>query len=256
MSGLKDFDVSNSMKETVKLLNLELDGLNQDALAGKKATLSPAEKASLELIKQKLKEVEEAFWRPLDSPETFARLAKVAAAIGDGDLVAYCQKQKNMVLAGEIHFKGYVQLFYGNAKEAAAILSEAVKLAPDHEVAPKDFETAKKRVAKAEKDLPTINRQLESKGETPELLQKKGVALMAVGSVDEAIKYFDKVIKLDPNNPEAWGKKGTALESQGKYQEAVPFLEKALALKPTSITGKRGLGLAKYFTGGGERPTE
>jgi tetratricopeptide (TPR) repeat protein len=256
MTDLKDWDVSNSMKETVRLINVALDSLGKDALAGKQAVLSAAEKAAVGVVKAKLKEVEEAFWRPLDSPETFERLAKVAAAIGDAELVAYCRKQKNMVIGTEIHFKGYCQLFYGNAKEAVKHLKQAVELAPDLDVAPKDYETAVKRVAKAEKDLPAISRMMSAKGETAELLQKKAVALMALGSVDEAIKLYDRVIKLDPANPEAWGKRGTALESLGRFDEAVPYLSKALELKPTSITAKRGLGLATYWTKGGEKPVD
>jgi tetratricopeptide (TPR) repeat protein len=256
MTDLKDWDVSNSMKETVKLINAALDSLNKDALAGKPVGLSAAEKATVETVKAKLKEVEEAFWRPLDSPETFERLAKVAASTGDSDLIKYCQKQKNMVIGTEIHFKGYCQLFYGNAKEAVVHLKKAVELAPDLDVAPKDYQTAVKRVAKAEKELPAINRMIDTKGESAELLQKKAVALMAMGNVNEAIPLFDKVIKLDPANPEAWGKRGTALESLGKFDEAIPYLSKALELKPTSITAKRGLGLATYWTKGGEKPTE
>jgi tetratricopeptide (TPR) repeat protein len=256
MTDLKDLDVSTSMKETVRLINVALDSLNGNALAGKPSTLSPAEKGTVDVVKKKLLEVEEAFWRPLDSPETFERLAKVAASIGDGDLIKYCQKQKNMVIGTEIHFKGYCQLFYGNAKEAVGHLKKAVELAPDLDVAPKDYETAVKRVAKAEKDLPALNRMMSTKGETAELLQKKAVALMALGNVHEAIPLFDRVIKLDPANPDAWGKRGTALESLGKFDEAVPYLSKALQLKPTSITAKRGLGLATYWTKGGEKPVD
>ncbi len=256
MTDLKDWDVSNSMKETVKLINAALDSLNKDALAGKPAALSAGEKATVETVKAKLKEVEEAFWRPLDSPETFERLAKVAASVGDADLNKYCRKQKNMVVGTEVHFKGYCQLFYGNATEAVKHLKQAVELAPDLDVAPRDYETAVKRVAKAEKDLPAIKRMMATKGETAELLQKKAVALMSLGSVDEAIKHFDRVIKMDPANPEAWGKRGTASESLGKFDEAIPFLSKALQLKPTSITAKRGLGLATYWTKGGEKPVD
>jgi tetratricopeptide (TPR) repeat protein len=256
MTDLKDLDVSTSMKETVRLINAALDSLNKDALAGRHAALSAAEKSIVEVVKAKLKEVEEAFWRPLDSPETFERLAKVAAAIGDADLIKYCQKQKNMVIGTEIHFKGYCQLFYGNCAAAVPMLKQAKELAPDLDVAVKDYETASKRLAKSEKDLEAVNKKIGSAGETAELLQKKAVALMALGSVDEAIKLFDKVIKLDPQNPEAWGKRGTALESLGKFNEAVPYLSKALELKPTSITAKRGLGLATYWTKGGEKPAD
>jgi tetratricopeptide (TPR) repeat protein len=255
MDELRNFDVSNSMAETVRLIGKALDCLSPNVQAGKSSQLTPVEREIVDLVKRKLHEVEEAFWRPLDSAETFERLAKVAAAGADGELVAYCQKQRNMVIASEIHFRGYCQLFYGNAREAVRELAEAVKLAPDHEVAPKDYETAKKRLAKAEKDLPTINKQLEAKGETAELLLKKAVALMAMGSADEAMAHFDRVLKMDPDNAEAWGKRGTALESQGKFQEALPYLEKALKLKPTSITAKRGIGLANYWTKGGEKPT-
>ena len=39
----------------------------------------------------------------------------------------------------------------------------------------------------------------------------KGLALDNLGRYEEAIKYYDKAIELDPNNADAWYNKGLLL---------------------------------------------
>ena len=59
------------------------------------------------------------------------------------------------------------------------------------------------------------------------------------GNYTGAIKYFDKILAINPNNVGAIFFKGAALSSPGKSSEAIPFINKALMLSlkiPTLLT--------------------
>jgi tetratricopeptide (TPR) repeat protein len=55
------------------------------------------------------------------------------------------------------------------------------------------------------------------------------------GNYTEAIKYFDRVLSIDPNNIDAIFYKGAALGSLGKTSEAIPFINKAIMLSDKAL---------------------
>lgn len=67
--------------------------------------------------------------------------------------------------------------------------------------------------------------------EIDELLQK-GKELLAGGSFEKALSYFEQALLLDQNNAESWNQKGAALRSLGRYDEALECFNKALAIDP------------------------
>ena len=68
------------------------------------------------------------------------------------------------------------------------------------------------------------------------ILIEKGIDLVYnQGNYTEAIKYFDKVLSLDPTNIDAIFYKGAALSSLGKSTEAIPFINKAIMLSDKAL---------------------
>lgn len=236
---LKNLDVTLSMIRTTEAIMGAINSLNGGA----------GDSMALDVIRQKLLEVDEAFERPLDSPEVFLKLKGIAHNAGKADLEAYCQEQVNMIAANDLHFKGYTQMFYGDCVKATKLLGEAAKLAPKHPLASKDLKTAQKRLDKANEDLVKAQLQIEKNPDKSDSWLKKATALVTMGKTEEAMHYFDKALALDPNNPDALGKKGAALEGQGKFKEALPLFHKALSIKPASQIAKKGINLADYFSG-------
>jgi tetratricopeptide (TPR) repeat protein len=64
-----------------------------------------------------------------------------------------------------------------------------------------------------------------------EKLARKGYELQYAGKHEEAIDFFDKVLKIDFPDPDAfkiWRSKGESLEKLGKYEEAIKSYEETL----------------------------
>jgi len=84
-------------------------------------------------------------------------------------------------------------------------------------------------------------------GERGELLQ--GLALQAIGRVDDAITWFERAVRAHADDGEAHLALGSALSMREAHARALPFLERAVALMPTSADAQNALGLARYVTG-------
>jgi tetratricopeptide (TPR) repeat protein len=236
---LEDLDVTDSMQRDIEIISQVLDTVDtlnkNDALE------------KLDVIHQKVVEIEEYFWRPLDSPKIYERLREIASQLGEEDKAQKYESQLALFKANELEFKGRVQDFFGNKKRALEFYSKALELVPDHELASPAQKKAEKNIEKAQKELAVVERKLEIHSEDPKLWLRYGLALVNLGEVERAIQCFDKVIELEPQNPDAWARRGCAMESLGDFFEAKRYLEKALELKPTSLIAKRGLNYADYF---------
>jgi tetratricopeptide (TPR) repeat protein len=54
----------------------------------------------------------------------------------------------------------------------------------------------------------------------------KGFSLAELGKHNEAIDCYDKVLEIDPNSVYAWNGKANALNGLGEYTEAIKFYDK------------------------------
>ncbi len=65
----------------------------------------------------------------------------------------------------------------------------------------------------------------------------------------DAINYYTKAIKLDPNYIEAYYKRGLAKYEIGHYKRCIKDNNKAIALDPTHTEAYYQRGLARYEIG-------
>lgn len=61
---------------------------------------------------------------------------------------------------------------------------------------------------------------------------RKGLSLAKIEDYEEAAKYFDKAIQLDPNNTLAWISKANALIELGNDEEARVCFDRAKTIDP------------------------
>ncbi len=236
---LTELDVSDSMKRNIEALFSAMEALNTNNLG--------EAKEKLDEIHKKVNEIEEYFWRPVDSKDVYERLILLANELGDEEKSKHYQYQIKVSEANELEFKGRVQDFFGNKVKAVEYYAKALELISIHELAGPAHNKALKNIEKAHRDTGNIEKKLEAHADDPKLWFRYGIVNLNLGDIEKSIECFDKVIELDPINPDAYARRGTAMESLGDYTGAKKFLEKALELKPTSMIAKRGLNYAEYF---------
>jgi tetratricopeptide (TPR) repeat protein len=61
---------------------------------------------------------------------------------------------------------------------------------------------------------------------------RKGLSLAKIEDYEEASKYFDRAIELDPNNLLAWISKANTLIELGNEEEAKACVDKVKAIDP------------------------
>lgn len=88
-----------------------------------------------------------------------------------------------------------------------------------------------------------VNNQENVSKSSKELLAE-GFLYYAKGNYEEAIKCYDKVVELEPENIEAWYEKGNILEQLRHYKEAINCYDKVLMLYDYK---KRGDEVPKYY---------
>ena len=71
-----------------------------------------------------------------------------------------------------------------------------------------------------------------------------GVELSNLGRYNEALKSYDKAVRIKPKYVNAWHGRGVALSNLGRYEEALKSYDKALKLKPDYADSWYGIGIA------------
>ncbi len=83
------------------------------------------------------------------------------------------------------------------------------------------------------KEALNIYLQLKEKlTNNPKVLFKIGVAYFQTGNMDEAVKYFKMVTKINDSDFNAFNNMGGALATIGKYYDAIDAFQKTIKLKP------------------------
>jgi tetratricopeptide (TPR) repeat protein len=123
-------------------------------------------------------------------------------------------------------------------------------LAKKHTERPKDFQVIKKRL----EDILWKEFHEKIPSSTPEEMESweysnRGVSLLNLGHVREAISCFDKALSKNPRNPHPWLNRGVALGKLGNTPEELKCYDKALALNPDYSDAWYNKGMAFHNNG-------
>jgi tetratricopeptide (TPR) repeat protein len=78
---------------------------------------------------------------------------------------------------------------------------------------------------------------------------EKGIALKNQGMYEEAIKAFDQVIEMNPNDTVAWNNKGAVLILQGNGREALQAYDQTIRIDPNDSLAWDGRGSSYHLQG-------
>src|SRR6185369_16767443 len=136
-------------------------------------------------------------------------------------------------------------------KEAADAFKRALQLAPDLALARINLGIALFNVP----DLPAAQRELQAAATTapaaPQPIYVLGLIAKTQNRPEEAIGYFQKVLRIDANDVGANINVGQLYAQQRKYPEAIAALRLAVAAEPYNATALYNLGTA--LIRGGQR---
>ncbi len=83
----------------------------------------------------------------------------------------------------------------------------------------------------------------KAKENDPQYQYNLGLLYLNQNNVDEAMKYFNKSLSLNPNYHQAWNALGLAYSYKGDVEASVKAFEKCLALTPQFTEARNNLGM-------------
>jgi len=93
-------------------------------------------------------------------------------------------------------------------------------------------------------------RALQAKNpENPDILRPLGYALIDANRPDEAVKVFDTLITLKPDDTGGYNGKAVALDHMDNHEGAQALYEQALKISPDSPTIQSNLGMSMILNG-------
>jgi tetratricopeptide (TPR) repeat protein len=138
------------------------------------------------------------------------------------------------------------------ANYAAANQSETAvpEPAPQAPLTPRDRDELQARTYMAKKQYSeaaeAYTRLSHKDPGNPSYLNFIGIALLQVGKISDARKYFERTTKLNERFAEGYNNLGTTYFAENQYEKAVSEYRKALAIEPNSASINANLGYA-YF---------
>jgi tetratricopeptide (TPR) repeat protein len=127
----------------------------------------------------------------------------------------------------------------GQYEQAAAILTQALRLSPNDEVIRRNLSGLRTRWGNRLLQEGSLERAQEEYQAALELNPNESAALLGLGDIQHrsrqprlAAEFYRRAVAAEPTNPDAYGRLAEAYYQQGDPTAAVSEWERALALRP------------------------
>lgn len=140
--------------------------------------------------------------------------------------------------------QGFILLFRGEDKDAAAAFESALAIEPNHYEILHYLGMAYAQDESWNKAVEVYQRSLDLKPDNIELLYSLSVLYFKLNQWENAVEPLQKVIALSPRHARGYELLGKVHVKLRQYSEAVDILIKAIALKPNAAGNYNELGTA------------
>ena len=125
-----------------------------------------------------------------------------------------------------------------------SIWTDTVHKRPENARAHNNLGSALVDLGRSQEAIPYFQEVLRLEPDYAKAHNGLGNALGKLGKAQEAIPYFQEALRLEPDYADAYYNLGKALCDLGKPQEAIPHYHQALRLKPYHVDAHNNLGMA------------
>ncbi|HYK79482.1 MAG TPA: tetratricopeptide repeat protein [Micropepsaceae bacterium] len=153
------------------------------------------------------------------------------------------------------HLLGLILLQSGQAEAAERQLGRALSFVPKETNNPNVAEAYNNRglalmkLRRVEEALASFDRGIVVKPDHIDVLANRGAALQELGRADEALATLDAVIAMQPRLAAVHNNRGKALSDLRRFEEALATFDRAIALQPDYPEAFQNRGLTQLLLG-------
>jgi tetratricopeptide (TPR) repeat protein len=129
-------------------------------------------------------------------------------------------------------------------RNSESVYKYMLEFSPDVAILHSNLGNVLKNSGKVDEAIKHFNKALKLAPNSAEVYNNLGSALGKLGKVDEEIVHYKKALELKPNLAAAHYNLATALAKQGKTDEAITEYRQALRLRPNDVDALSNLGFA------------
>ncbi len=180
-------------------------------------------------------------------------LIAVTDLISQGKLVKAEKLCKAFMLKNPKHIEGMrlladIAVRLGVLEDAEFLLETAVKFSPLSTKPRIDYIQVLRKQQKYQAALSHAKVLVEQEPKNPQFQSVFAVESMQSGDYDTALKTFDSILKILPEEPATLTSRGNALKTQGKKEEAIDSYRRAIKKYPAHGEAYYSLANLKLFT--------
>lgn len=180
-------------------------------------------------------------------------LIAVTDLISQGKLVKAEKLCKAFMLKNPKHIEGMrlladIAVRLGVLEDAEFLLETAVKFSPLSTKPRIDYIQVLRKQQKYEAALSHAKVLVEQEPKNPQFQSVFAVESMQSGDYDTALRTFDSILKILPEEPATLTSRGNALKTQGKKEEAIDSYRRAIKKYPAHGEAYYSLANLKLFT--------
>jgi len=129
-------------------------------------------------------------------------------------------------------------------QEAVALYTEVLKLKPDSVMVQNNLGVALQALGQIEQAVSHFRQALQLDPDLVTAHRALATMMQSKGNLDEALFHLRRAVELDPGSAEGHSKLGLALQSRGNVDEAIDHLRQAIRINPEEPTTHIQLGRA------------